>query len=62
MSESEITQPDVPSADPGDVESFETQQRRMKLLEGIARGEQAIEKGRSLTHKQAKQRMSRWLE
>jgi hypothetical protein len=26
-----------------------------------ARGEKAIEEGRSLTHKQAKQRMSRWL-
>ena len=37
------------------------QQRRMTLLEGIARGEKAIEEGRSLTHKQAKQQMSRWL-
>jgi predicted transcriptional regulator len=44
-----------------DVETFETLQRRMALLEGIARGEKAIEEGRSLTHKQAKQRMSRWL-
>ena len=32
-----------------------------RLLEGIARGEMAIEEGRSLTHKQAKQRMSKWL-
>jgi hypothetical protein len=37
----------------------ETSQRPMTLLEGIARGEKAIEEGRSLTHKQAKQRMSR---
>ena len=44
-----------------DVETFENLQRRMTLLEGIARGEKAIEEGRSLTHKQAKQRMSRWL-
>ena len=40
---------------------IETLQGRMTLLEGIARGEKAIEEGRSLTHKQAKKRMSRWL-
>ena len=56
-----ITQHGVPSAYLVDVETFETLQRRMRLLEGIARGEKAIEKGRSITHKQAKQRMSRWL-
>ena len=56
-----ITQHGVPSAYLVDVETFETLQRRMTLLEGIARGEKAIEEGRSLTHKQAKQRMSRWL-
>jgi PHD/YefM family antitoxin component YafN of YafNO toxin-antitoxin module len=56
-----ITQHGVPSAYLVDVETFETLQRRMTLLEGIARGEKAIEEGRSLTNKQAKQRMSRWL-
>jgi len=56
-----ITQHGVPSAYLVDVETFETLQRRMALLEGIARGEKAIEEGRSLTHKQAKQRISRWL-
>jgi prevent-host-death family protein len=56
-----ITQHGVPSAYLVDVETFETLQRRMTLLEGIARGEKAIEEGRSLTQKQAKQRMSRWL-
>jgi len=56
-----ITQHGVPSAYLVDVETFETLQRRMALLEGIARGEKAIEEGRSLTHKQVKQRMSRWL-
>ena len=56
-----ITQHGVPSAYLIDVETFETLQRRMALLEGIARGEKAIEEGRSLTHRQAKQRMSRWL-
>jgi prevent-host-death family protein len=56
-----ITPHGVPSTYLVDVETFETLQRRMALLEGIARGEQAIEGGRSLTHRQAKQRMSRWL-
>ena len=56
-----ITQHGVPSAYLVDVETFETLQRRMALLEGIARGEKAIEEGRSLTHKRVKQRMSRWL-
>ncbi|MHB9111007.1 MAG: type II toxin-antitoxin system prevent-host-death family antitoxin, partial [Thermoleophilia bacterium] len=31
------------------------------LLEGIARGEKAIEEGRTLSHAQAKKRMARWL-
>lgn len=33
----------------------------LNAQEGIARGEKAIEEGRSVTHKQAKQMMSRWL-
>ena len=44
-----------------DIETSEILQRRIILLEGIAHGEKAIEKGRSITHKQARQRMSRWL-
>jgi prevent-host-death family protein len=56
-----ITRHGVPSAYLVNVETFETLQLRMTLLEGIARGEKAIAEGRSLTHKQAKQRMSRWL-
>jgi len=56
-----ITQHGVPSAYLVDVETFETLQRRMTLLEGIARGEKSLEEGRTLTHKQAKQRMARWL-
>lgn len=34
---------------------------RSILLEGIARGERAIEDGRTFTHAEAKQRLSRWL-
>lgn len=56
-----ITQHGLPSAYLVDVASYETLQRRMTLLEGIARGEKAIEEGRVLSHAQAKQRMARWL-
>jgi len=56
-----ITQHGLPSAYLVDVESYELMQQRMKLLEGIARGEKAIEEGRTITHAQAKQRLSRWL-
>jgi prevent-host-death family protein len=56
-----ITQHGVPSAYLVDVESYETLQRRMTLLEGIARGERAIEEGRIVPHAEAKQRMARWL-
>jgi len=56
-----ITQHGLPSAYLVDVESYELLQKRMKLLEGIARGEKAIEEGRTLSHAQAKQRLTRWL-
>ena len=56
-----ITQHGVPSAYLVDVESYDLLQRRMTLLEGIARGEKAIEEGRTVTHAQAKQRLARWL-
>lgn len=56
-----ITQHGVPSAYLVDVETYESLQRRMSLLEGIARGEKAIEDGRTVSHAQAKQRMARWL-
>jgi prevent-host-death family protein len=56
-----ITQHGLPSAYLVDVESYECLQRRMGLLEGIARGERAVEDGRTLTHPQARKRMGRWL-
>ena len=56
-----ITQHGLPSAYLVDVETYEAQQKRMSLLEGIARGERAIEEGRIISHTQAKQRMARWL-
>ncbi len=56
-----ITQHGLPSAYLVDVDSFEALQGRIKLLEGIARGERAIEEGRTLSHEEAEARMSRWL-
>jgi prevent-host-death family protein len=43
------------------VYAFEKLEKRMQLLEGIARGEKAIEQGRVTTHVQAKKKMKRWL-
>lgn len=49
-----ITQHGVPSAYLVDVETFETLQRRMTLLEGIARGERPSKKaGLSPTSRQS---------
>ena len=56
-----ITQHGLPSAYLVDVDSFEYLQGRIKLLEGIARGERAVDDGRILSHQEAKSRMSRWL-
>ncbi|HMO51683.1 MAG TPA: type II toxin-antitoxin system Phd/YefM family antitoxin [Kiritimatiellia bacterium] len=56
-----ITEHGRPAAYLVDVESYELQQKRMRILEGIARGEQAIRDGRTLTQEQARKRMRRWL-
>lgn len=56
-----ITQHGLPTAYLVDVESYELQQERMAVLEGIARGEMAIAEGRTLTHAQAEKRLSKWL-
>jgi prevent-host-death family protein len=56
-----ITQHGIPTAYLVDVASFEALQNRMRVLEGIARGERAIQEGRVSTHFQAKQRLKRWL-
>jgi len=56
-----ITQHGLPSAYLVDVDTYEALQRRMGLLEGIARGEKAIEEGRTVSHAEAKKRMARWL-
>jgi prevent-host-death family protein len=56
-----ITQHGLPSAYLVDVESYELMQQRMSVLEGIARGEQAVAEGRVATHAQARARLARWL-
>lgn len=56
-----ITQDGLPSAYLVDVETWEMLVERIALLEGIARGERAIQEGRTLTQSQAKKRLARWL-
>lgn len=56
-----ITQHGLPGAYLVDVDSYELMQQRMSLLEGIARGEQAVAEGRVTTHGQARKRLARWL-
>ncbi len=57
-----ITQHGLPAAYLVDVESFERMESRLRLLEGIAKGEKAIHEGRVVGHSTAKKRMSRWLD
>ena len=56
-----ITQHGRPAAYLVDAESFEALQDRLRILEGIARGERAIQEGRVVPHREAKRRMARWL-
>ena len=56
-----ITQHGLPSAYLLDVETYQLMQQRMAILEGIARGEQAVAEGRTATHAQARKRLARWL-
>jgi prevent-host-death family protein len=56
-----ITKHGRPAAYLVDVETFTTLNRRLAILEGIARGERALRDRRMITHGQAKKRMARWL-
>jgi len=56
-----ITEHGRPAAYLVDVESHERQQKRMALLEGIARGERAVQEKRVLPHGEVVKRMGRWL-
>lgn len=56
-----ITEHGQPSAYLVDVEDYEYMQRRLAILEGIARGERAIVEGNVLSQSEAKETMSKWL-
>ena len=56
-----ITEHGRPSAYLVDVEDFEFMQRRMQILEGIARGETAVVEKRTYSHTKAKEKMRKWL-
>ena len=56
-----ITEHGQPSAYLIDVEDFEYMQSRIVILEGIARGEAAIQEEHTFTQVEAKQAMSKWL-
>ncbi len=56
-----ITEHGQPSAYLVDVQDFELMQRRVEILEGIARGESAVLEQRVCTQAEAKKAMRRWL-
>ena len=56
-----ITEYGRPSAYLVDVEDFEFMQSRLRILEGVARGETAILENRTLSQTEAKKSMSKWL-
>ena len=56
-----ITEHGQPSAYLLDVDDYELMVDRMKILEGIAKGEQAIRDGRTMDMEQAKEKMGKWL-
>ena len=56
-----ITEHGQPSAYLLDVEDYEFMQDRMRILEGIAKGEKAIQENRTVTQSEAKERLKKWL-
>ena len=56
-----ITEHGKPAAYLVDVESYEANEKRMRLLEGLARGEQAIADGRVVSNDEAKAKLGKWL-
>lgn len=56
-----ITEHGQPSAYLVDFEYFEQMQNRMRILEGIARGERAVFEGRIYSESEAEEKMSKWL-
>jgi prevent-host-death family protein len=56
-----ITENGQPKAYVLNVPTFEKLQARLRIMEGIARGEKAIQQGKTLSHQKAKQRLKKWL-
>lgn len=56
-----ITEHGQPSAYLLDVADYELMVARMKILEGLAKGEQAIRDGRTMDMEQARDKMNKWL-
>ena len=56
-----ITERGQPSAYLIDPETFDALRARLQILEGIPRGERAIQQKRIMSHAEAKRRMKRWL-
>jgi len=56
-----ITEYGQPSAYLIDVQDYEMMQSRMKILEGLARGETAILEDRVFSQADAKEKLSKWL-
>jgi prevent-host-death family protein len=56
-----ITEHGRPAAYLVDVQTFDDQQARIAILEGIARGERAVQEKRTVTHENARKKMKRWL-
>ena len=56
-----ITEHGLPSAYLVDVDDFEFMQNRMGILEGLARGEKAVQQNNTYSHSEAKEKMDKWL-
>ncbi len=56
-----ITEHGKPSAYLVNVELYEAMQNKLRILEGIARGERALLENRTYTESEAKQKMAKWL-
>ena len=55
-----ITEYGQPSAYLIDVDDFEFMQNRLRILEGVARGETAILENRTCSQAEAKESLGRW--
>ena len=57
-----ITEHGKPSAYLVDVESFEFTQQKLRVLEGIVRGERAVLEHRTYSDEEARKTMAKWLD